>query len=697
MSDGVSIIWSPYVPWVAIAIVGAVAALAVAAAIWQRSPGAIWRGLLGAALLLALANPSLVREVREPLEDIALVVVDDSASQTVEERPERTAEALAHIEARLAAMADMQVRVVTAGQGTAGQPEDGTRLFTAIERELANVPRGQVAGVIVISDGRIHDAPENLAGLGIDAPLHLLMTGRPEAGDRRLTIGRVPSYGIVGRELTMTLKVEDLPTGTGRSRDLARLRLRRDGGEAEEILVPIGEENEISFELDRRGTSVIEVEVEAGPEELSLLNNRAAVLVNGVRERLRVLLVSGEPHAGERAWRSLLKSDPSVDLVHFTILRPPEKQDGTPIRELSLIAFPTRELFSVKLDEFDLIVFDRYRRRGVLPRIYLDNIADFVENGGALLEAVGPTFSTPLSLYRTPLGRILPGTPTGRNIEQGFHPRVTDVGRRHPVTAGLPGAGSPDGDNGPNWGRWFRQIEVTPESGVITMAGVDDRPLLILDRVGEGRIAQLMSDHIWLWARGFEGGGPQAELMRRTAHWLMKEPDLEEEDLRARVAGGRLEIERRSLSPQTVPVEVTAPSGEVSNTTLQPGSDGRATATMAVSEMGLYRITDGERTAFAAAGSINPLEFSELRATAEVLGPLLKESGGTAVSLADDGLPNVRRVRPGRDRHGRGWIGLEASESYAIAGVDQVPLVSPLVFLLLALGTLGAAWFREGR
>ena len=695
MSSGLSIIWSPFVPWLVIAIVGAAAALAVATAIWQRSPGVIWRGLLGAALLLALANPSLVREVREPLEDIALVVVDDSASQTVEDRPKRTAEALAHVEARLAGISDMQVRVVRGGQGAAGQPEDGTRLFTALERELANVPRGQVAGVIVISDGRIHDVPESMAGLGIEAPLHLLMTGRPEAGDRRLTIGRVPSYGIVGRELTMTLKVEDLPTA--RNRDLARLRLRRDGGEAEEILVPIGEENEISFELDRRGTSVIEVEVEPGPEELSLLNNRAAVLVNGVRERLRVLLVSGEPHAGERAWRSLLKSDPSVDLVHFTILRPPEKQDGTPIRELSLIAFPTRELFSVKLDEFDLIVFDRYRRRGVLPRIYLDNIADFVENGGALLEAVGPTFSTPLSLYRTPLGRVLPGTPTGRNIEQGFHPRVTDVGRRHPVTAGLPGAGSPDGEGAPAWGRWFRQVEVTPQSGVITMAGVEDRPLLILDRVGEGRIAQLMSDHIWLWARGYEGGGPQAELMRRTAHWLMKEPDLEEEDLRARVAGGRLEIERRSLSPQTVPVEITSPAGEVSNATLEPGPDGRATAAVVVSEMGLYRITDGERTAFAAAGSINPLEFSELRATAEVLEPLLDESGGTAVSLADDGLPDLRRVRPGRDRHGRGWIGLQSSESYAVAGVDQVPLVSPLVFLLLALGALGAAWFREGR
>ncbi len=402
MSSGLSIIWAPALPWPLIAALAAAAAVVVALALLRGAKGALLRAAFLAVLLLALANPSLVNEVRQPLEDIALVVVDESASQSVGRRPEQTAEAVAHIEQRLEALGETQVRVVRSGQGAAGQLEDGTRVFATLERELANVPRGQVSGVIVVSDGRIHDAPDSLAALGIDAPLHLLRSGEAEEGDRRLVLDSVPSYGIVGRQLTMSLKVEDLPEEGGAPR-LARLTLRRDGGPAEELMVPVGEEQEVSFELDRRGPSVLELEVEAGPQELSLLNNRAAVVVNGVRERLRVLLVSGEPHAGERAWRSLLKSDPSVDLVHFTILRPPEKQDGTPIRELSLIAFPTRELFSVKLDEFDLIVFDRYRRRGVLPRIYLDNIAEYVESGGALLEAVGPTFSTPLSLYRTPL------------------------------------------------------------------------------------------------------------------------------------------------------------------------------------------------------------------------------------------------------------------------------------------------------
>ena len=700
MIGALTVVWSPLVPWAVIAALAAAAAVVVALALLRGAKGALLRAAFLSVLLLALANPSLVNEVRQPLEDIALVLVDESASQSVGRRPEQTAEAVAHIEDRLEALGETQVRVVRSGQGAGGQLEDGTRLFATLERELANLPRGQVSGVIVVSDGRVHDAPESLAALGIDAPLHLLRSGEAEEGDRRLVLDSVPSYGIVGRQLTMTLKVEDLPGDlddrAGAPR-LARLTLRRDGGAPEEIMVPVGEEQEVSFELDRRGPSVLELEVEAGPQELSLLNNRAAVVVNGVRERLRVLLVSGEPHAGERAWRSLLKSDPSVDLVHFTILRPPEKQDGTPIRELSLIAFPTRELFSVKLDEFDLIVFDRYRRRGVLPRIYLDNIAQYVESGGALLEAVGPTFSTPLSLFRTPLGRILPGVPTGQNIEQGFTPKVTDIGLRHPVTAGLPGAGDTAAGEDPSWGRWFRQIEVTPQRGVVAMSGVGDRPLLILDRFGEGRVGQLMSDHIWLWARGFEGGGPQAELMRRTAHWLMKEPDLEEEDLRATITDGRLMIERRSLSTEAVAVEITAPSGETGELLLRPGEDGRATASAPAGELGLYRVSDGRHTALAASGAVNPLEFADLRATGEVLAPLAEESGGAVVTLAEAGLPELRKVKAGRDRHGRGWIGLQGSNSYVVTGVDQVPLISPLLFLLLALGALGFAWLREGK
>ena len=259
------------------------------------------------------------------------------------------------------------------------------------------------------------------------------------------------------------------------------------------------------------------------------------VSIDGVRDKLRVLLVSGEPHAGERTWRNLLKSDASVDLVHFTILRPPEKQDGTPINELSLIAFPTRELFQQKINEFHLIIFDRYARQGVLPIIYFDNIARYVRDGGAVLVAAGPDYASPTSLWRTPLEQILPAEPSGRtDRNRRSAPQLTDPGKRHPVTRGLEGADSDAAAMEPLVPPGRHQA---PPTAPASWKARTSKPLLVLSREGEGRVGLLLSDHIWLWARGYEGGGPHLDLMRRLSHWLMKQPDLEEEALRLIVRG----------------------------------------------------------------------------------------------------------------------------------------------------------------
>jgi hypothetical protein len=416
-----------------------------------------------------------------------------------------------------------------------------------------------------------------------------------------------------------------------------------------------------------------------------------------VRDRLRVLLVTGEPHAGERTWRSLLKSDPAVDLVHFTILRPPEAQDFTPVNELSLIAFPVRELFETKLKEFDLIIFDRYRRRDVLASIYLDNIVRYVREGGALLVAAGPNYGAPGNLYNSPLGQVLPAAPLGGPLEQGFKPRLTDLGRRHPVTADLPGATGDD----PPWGRWFRVVGSEARRGTVLMDGPNGLPLLLLDRVGEGRVAQFMSDHIWLWARGYEHGGPHQELLRRIAHWLMKEPELEEEDLRASVRGNRVEIVRRTLAPEPRPVDVTSPGGEQRSVRLEPSRGGRWAASFEASEPGLYLMSDGARLAIAAVGALNPIELADVRATEERLKPVVVASAGNVVWLGD-GLPEVRRVSPtgdagGRSPSGRSWIGFRANGDFVVTGVNQVPLLPGLALFVLALGALVLAWRREGR
>jgi hypothetical protein len=460
-------------------------------------------------------------------------------------------------------------------------------------------------------------------------------------------------------------------------------------------MVPIGRDVPVSIPIDHGGPNVLELEVEPGSRELTLANNRAAVVVNGVRDRLRVLLVSGEPHAGERVWRNILKSDPSVDLVHFTILRPPEKQDGTPIRELSLIAFPIRELFDVKLDDFDLIIFDRYSRRGIIPQAYVENVVRYVRKGGAFLEAAGPSFGTPMSLFRTPLGEILPTEPTGNVFEEGYKPQLTDVGRRHPVTEDLPGAGKP-GD-APSWGRWFRQVEARVHNGTAIMRGERGDPLLVLDRVGKGRVAQLLSDQMWLWARGFEGGGPQGELLRRLAYWLMKEPDLEENDLRASVEGDRLVVTRQSLEPDDRPVTVTLPDGTTQSLTLTPEHGGHSSGALPISQMGLYRASDGAHTALAAAGPLNPVEFADVRATPEKLAPLAQASGGGVFWIGTGTIPEIRRVSAGRAASGHNWLGLRQNGDYVVTGFSELPLLPAFAALLLTVGLLIAAWRREGR
>ena len=701
----ITLAWDPLLAVEVLAGLALVSVALLALGALRRAPGLAWRTLAVAGLLAALANPAIVIDDREPLTDVAVVVVDESASQAIGARRPQSAAALAEVERQIGARDDVELRVVRVGPGgaRAGAPPDGTLVYGALERAMADVPRGRFAGAILITDGQIHDVPETVPAAAFDGPVHALVAGARDGRDRRLAIVEAPSYGIVGQGARVVVRVDD-PTTARR----VRLTVRRNLGAAgESILAPVGVPHAITLPIDRGGANTYEITVAPGDAELTLANNRAIVVVNGVRDRLRVLLVSGEPHPGERTWRNLLKADPSVDLVHFTILRPPEKQDGTPVRELSLIAFPIRELFEIKLNEFDLVIFDRYRRRGVLPSLYLGNIADYVRGGGALLEAAGPSFASPLSLFRTPLARVLPGEPTGEVYRQPFHARLTGPGNRHPVTATLPGAAAPDTpDARPGWGRWFRQVEVAARRGHVVMTGAVDRPLLVLDRVGEGRVAQLMSDHIWLWARSFEGGGPHAELLRRLAHWLMKEPELEEETIAGTAAGDQLEITRQSLSEDGPPVTVTFPSGHKATVTLEDQGDGRATGSLAINEAGLYRLDDGTHAALAAVGALNPLEFDDVGATDAIVAPLAEATGGGIVWLAElagAAAPELRRV--GRDRTMAGqaaggqrpWLGLQRNGAFVVRGIAELPLLAGLILLLAGLGALIAAWWREGR
>ena len=683
--------FAPLLSWGILSPVLALAGLVVLFAIWRGARGAWWRAGLMLFLALLLARPSLVEERREPLKDIALVVIDETPSMKIAGRDGERDTALKRLNRQLEGYAStVERRVLRIRHDGVGDGAHGTRLAGPMIEALGDIPPSRAAGVFVLTDGQIHDMPSRLDRVSLPAPIHLLLAGAPDLPDRRLVVVDVPAYGIVGTEVEVSVKVEDAGAAPG---SRARLTLKRDGVDLGTSEIEIGKTHSLKVELEHGGPSVIELIADPGRDELMLENNRAVLSINGVRDRLRVLLVSGEPHPGERTWRNLLKSDPSVDLVHFTILRPPEKQDGTPINELSLISFPTRELFEVKLADFDLVIFDRYRRRGVLPPVYLQNVVDYVREGGALLEAVGPSFATPFSLYRTPLGKVLPAEPSGRIIERPYRPAVSALGRRHPVTAGLPG-GTGKGER--RWGRWLRQIDASATRGRILMTGAEDKPLLVLDRFGKGRVAQINSDHIWLWARGFEGGGPQAELLRRLAHWLMKEPDLEENDLRIGFDGSHLEIVRRSLEKaKSNEVELTGPDGTTRRMTLREAPGGRSVARLAVEQAGLYSVRDGARRAMTAAGALNAKEVADLRSTAKTMAPFAARTKGGIFWLRG-GAPDLRRTRPGRTTHGRDWIGLRRNDDYIVTGVRRTPLPPALLALLLGFALLAGTWWREG-
>lgn len=681
-----SVVFAPLVDWLAIYALAGVAVALVVLAVWRGLAGWWLRALGLAALVLALANPALQEEERANLSDIVILVVDESASQGLGDRAAQTARAVASVEAEVAALPNTELRIRRLGDG---QEDAGTLALTALAEALAEEPRARVAGAILITDGRTHDL-----GLvpNLPAPLQVLLTGSRTDWDRRLVVRDAPAFAIIGEEFNLTLRIEDIGAVPGSAGGEVDLAISVDAEEPAVYRVPLNTDLELPVTLPHGGMNVLQFSVAAVAGELTDRNNAAAIQINGVRDRLRVLLVSGEPHAGERVWRNLLKSDASVDLVHFTILRPPEKQDGVPVDELSLIAFPTRELFVEKIEEFDLIIFDRYRMRGILPMSYIDNVVNYVRGGGTVLVAAGPEYGAVDSLYRSPLSAILPVAPTAQVVEGGFRPALTDLGRRHPVTEGLEDE-APEG----GWGRWFRAIEVQHLAGQILMTGPRDLPLLVLNRVDQGRVAVLASDHAWLWGRGYEGGGPQLELLRRLAHWMLKEPDLEEETLTAMVRGEALTITRRSLKEEPPgPVTITGPDGALAVVELPEVSPGKYETVWQAPELGLYRLEQDELTRVIAVGPAAPREFVETIASGADLAPLAEATRG-GVTRLEEGLPDIRQVAEGRPAAGRGWIGVTPREAYLTTDVNVAPFLPAWAWLLLAAGLAVAAWLIEGR
>ena len=679
-------------PWLLLAF-AALALAAVAAGLVLRRRGALLRAGVFAVLLAALSGPSLVEEQRENLHDVVAVVLDHSASQNFDDRSAQTAAAREALDKALKQLGNVDIRFIDAGDAEEGE---GTRLFSALDKGLADVPSERLGAVIMVTDGIVHDIPPSLAAANLKAPLQVLVTGHQGERDRLMSLVEAPRFGLIGKEVVFTVKVDEANGAANGSGVPVPVTIKRDGALVTRMLARPGEAVKIPVRIEHGGKNVLEFDAEPMADELTLVNNKAVATVEGVRDHLKILLVSGEPNPGERAWRNLLKSDANVELVHFTILRPPEKQDGTPIRELALIAFPTAELFGKKIVDFDLILFDRYSNMGLLPPAYFDNIVKYVRDGGALAIVAGPSFSDPDGLYYTPIGKVIPARPTGDVQARPFRAALSETGARHPVTRGLAGGQSKP----PAWSEWFRQEQAVSMRGAAVLSGIDGGPLLVLSREAKGRVALLLTDQSWLWARGFQGGGPYDDLMRRTAHWLMKEPELEEEALRANAKGKEIVIERQTLGDAVGPVHVVAPSGKAQDLALAPAEPGLFRAQYAAQELGLYRVSQGEMTALVNVGPENPLEYREVVSTTEKLRPLAEASGGSVRRIGGQGgaieMPRLVAMRDSPVYAGSDFIGVRRTGASVALGMKLTPLAVGLFGLLAALGALIAAWAYEG-
>jgi hypothetical protein len=671
--------------WAACAI-----AIVMAAALFYLNRRGWPLRVAGLALILAaLANPILNTDERDQLTDIVAVIIDESASQTIGNRRQQSDDALKDVEQSIAALGNAEMRLGRTVTGSTPDT-DGTRVFAALAKLKESIPPERYAGAIIISDGQIHDVPKQLPADIAGAPVHIFLSGSKKETDRRVVIEQSPRFVIAGQEQPITFRIEDTPA----TNETVDVTIRLPDGTEEALQLAPNTPHTFNLKIERAGQNVVEIEAAPRENEVSLTNNRAVAVIKGIRDRLRVLLVSGEPHPGERTWRDLLKSDAAVDLVHFTILRPPEKQDGTLTKELSLIAFPTRELFIDKIKGFDLVIFDRYRMQSILPDAYLANVAQYVREGGAVLIASGPDLAAVDGLYATPLAEVMTASPTGQVTEQAFRPNVTAQGQRHPVSKNLPGS---NGGGDETWGRWLRLVDASPGVDTNTLLdGPDNKPLLVLGRVEQGRVAQILSDHGWLWARGYDGGGPQMELLRRLAHWLMKEPDLEEEALLIRGEGQNVIVERRTMADTAAPVTLTSPDGKSETLALSEISPGIFTARKSPAPQGIYKATDGTLTTVAAIGNSDDKEQAQVIATADLLAPVAVATRAGTYWL-EDGLPRLSKAEAGALMGGSNWAAIKDNKQFRVTSVSETSLFSTLASLGALLLLLATMWYREGR
>ena len=690
MIDQTTLYWQPYVSPLWLTII-AVIFFGLSVFLYTKTKRIyIWRIFFMALILFILSNPVWRYEAGLQTRTTVYVVVDKTDSQMLAGRLDQVDEVFKHIKSKLDENPKIETKVITLDRENGGH---GTRIFTALQQAFLQEDVSKLGGSILITDGQVQDIPDRVEFWERFGPVHVMMTGDPyQEWDRRVEIISSAKYSVVGEELPVRFKVEEDPY----SRDSAlTVKVENNGSLVTTMQVMPGTEQYVRIPIEKPGDNVISLSVEVNEAELSLINNTASIKVEGIRDRLKVLLVSGQPHQGLRIWRNLLKSDPAVELVHFTILRSRSNIDITPQSELALIPFPTQELFEDKINEFDLIILDRYTRRSILASAYFDNIVNYVDTGGALLAVHGPEEVADQALAETSISKILPAVRQKNSVfNQSYKAKVSDFGVKHPVTEPL----SLIEDR---WGNWDYYLRMQPqaEGAKVLLRHENGDPLLLISEYGDGRVAQFTTDQMWYWARGYKGGGPYTDLIRRLSHWLMKEPTLEYKKFDVRPTNTGLEVvydaDRRG--DEQLEVNVRTPQGFDATIKMEKSGIHPYKGFYEPEYAGVYGFSiEGEHSYYLYEGNEQDnIELKKLISNPDALKQISSATKGRIIAYDDFYDADVKLKSGAAKILGGQTLQFNQSRNLENRTVDFRQVVHYLLLGLIGLFVLLMAWLRQ--
>ncbi len=416
-----------------------------------------------------------------------------------------------------------------------------------------------LAGILVASDGA--DNAELSEGVSaqtaqelqrLNAPVFALPIGGAAVKDLAIEKVRVDDFAFVRNQLAVDVTVSargfpetDVPVVIKREGQVVALKT---------IHIKPGQaryEVKLTFVPDRTGKFALTASVPVYEGEALSTNNSKSFVLKVIRDRVRVLLVVGRPSWDVRFLRQLLKRDPNVDLISFFILRTPGDDTHSSQDELSLIPFPTTEIFQQQLKSFDLVLFQNFNHRPYRMSQYLDGIAAYVRDGGAFAMIGGDQSFSAGDYAQTAIENILPVSllpPGAPSVDESLAQlRLTDAGRRHPMTELSQGLSQNDAA----WGRLPRlpglnTVGAARAGAQVLIEAQDGRPVLVVGEAGRGRTLALTTDSSWYWsfvAAGQELGPRAYETFWHAAiRWLVRDPAL---------TPMRLQAEKQSFDPAT--------------------------------------------------------------------------------------------------------------------------------------------------